>query len=90
LLWLLVAAAIKTDRLELASKALELAQTRLPKDQWPEYYDSRNGRLIGKEARRHQTWTVCGFLMAKELIANPDHLSLISFEKDPQVIHCVN
>ncbi len=89
LLWLLVAAALKTGRISLANKAIDLAQNRLSQDQWPEYYDGRNGRLIGKEARKYQTWTLSGFLMAKELVANPEHLALISFEKDPEVITCV-
>ncbi|MBD2357292.1 glycoside hydrolase 100 family protein [Tolypothrix sp. FACHB-123] len=89
LLWLLVAAAIKTERIELANKAIDVAQSRLSHDQWPEYYDGKNGRLIGKEARNFQTWTICGFLMAKELVANPAHLQLISFEKDPEIISCV-
>lgn len=79
LLWLLAAAAQKTGRPDLAQKALEVAEKRLGRDQWPEYYDGRNGRLIGKEARKFQTWTIAGYLFAKELLANPDHLALISF-----------
>lgn len=89
LLWLLVAAAQKTNRMELAHKALDVAQRRLSQDQWPEYYDGKNGRLIGKEARRYQTWTSAGFLVAKELIANPAHLALISFEETPEEITCL-
>ncbi|BAY28252.1 neutral invertase [Nostoc carneum NIES-2107] len=81
LLWLLVAAALKTGRLELAHQAIDVAQNRLIHDQWPEYYDGKNGRLIGKEARKYQTWTISGFLMAKELVNNPAHLNLISYEK---------
>lgn len=82
LLWLLAAAAQKTNRLELAQQALEIAQKRLIEDEWPEYYDGKNGRLIGKEARKYQTWTVAGFLVAKELISNPHHLHLLSFDKE--------
>jgi hypothetical protein len=80
LLWLLVAAAQKTGRTELANKALELAQNRLAQDEWPEYYDGKYGRLIGKEARKYQTWTFAGLLVPRQLIANPDYLKLISFD----------
>ncbi|MBD2535482.1 hypothetical protein H6G97_41250 [Nostoc flagelliforme FACHB-838] len=90
LLWLLVAAALKSGRDSLAHKAIELAQNRLSQDQWPEYYDGRHGRLIGKEARRYQTWTISGFLIATEILANQEHLALISFNKDPQIISCVS
>ena len=80
LLWLLVAAAQKTGRIDIANKALELAQNRLAQDEWPEYYDGKYGRLIGKEARKYQTWTFAGLLVAQRLIANPDYLKLISFD----------
>lgn len=82
LLWLLVAAAQKTGRTEVARLAIELAEKRLSEDQWPEYYDGRNGRLVGKEARKYQTWTIAGFLVAKDLMANPQHLGLFSFDED--------
>jgi hypothetical protein len=45
-------------------------------------YDGKNGRLIGKQARKYQTWTVAGFLVAKELMANPNYLGLFSFDED--------
>jgi glycogen debranching enzyme len=80
LLWMLVAAAKKMNRGELGHHAIAVAERRLVQDQWPEYYDGPDGRLIGKEARKYQTWTIAGYLLAKELIANPDHLKLITFE----------
>ncbi len=89
LLWMLAAAAQKTGRIELAHKAIELAQNRLSEDQWPEYYDGKNGRLIGKEARKYQTWTIAGLLVAQELIANPAHLELISFEENTELMTCL-
>jgi len=82
LLWLLVAAAQKTGRTEVARLAIELAEKRLSEDQWPEYYDGKNGRLVGKEARKYQTWTIAGFLVAKDLMTNPEHLALFSFDED--------
>jgi hypothetical protein len=79
LLWLLSAAAVKTNRIELAQKAIEIAEARLHQDEWPEYYDGKKGRLIGKQARKYQTWTITGFLLAKELLRNPRFLPLVSF-----------
>ncbi|AFY77428.1 MAG: glycoside hydrolase 100 family protein [Hydrococcus sp. C42_A2020_068] len=79
LLWLLTAAALKTDREEIARKAIHIAANRLLKDEWAEYYDGKNGRLVGREARKYQTWTIAGFLLAQELINHPKYLTLISF-----------
>jgi hypothetical protein len=81
LLWLLVAAAQKTGRIELAHSAIELAQASLAKDEWPEYYDGKCGRLIGKEARKYQTWTLASLLVSRQLIANPTYLKLLDFEE---------
>ncbi|KAL2514679.1 putative alkaline/neutral invertase B [Forsythia ovata] len=50
LLWLLTAACIKSGRPQLARRATELAEARLLKDHWPEYYDGKLGRYIGKQA----------------------------------------
>jgi glycogen debranching enzyme len=80
LMWMLAAAAVKTNRICLAEKAIEIAQARLRDDEWPEYYDGKKGRLIGKQARKYQTWTIAGLLLAKELINNPSMLPLVSFE----------
>ena len=88
LLWELAAAAVKTGKTQLAEKALKIAAERLLKDEWPEYYDAKNGRLIGKEARKFQTWTIAGFLAGEELLKNPKNLELISFEEDFNVISC--
>lgn len=78
LLWVLVAAAIKTNRILVADKAIEIAQLRLEKDEYPEYYDGKSRLLIGREARLYQIWSVSGFLLAKELIKNPSSLRLLS------------
>lgn len=81
LLWMLAAAAQKTGRAELGQRAIKIAEKRLRKDEWAEYYDGKSGRLIGKEARRYQTWTITGYLLAKELLADPYHLKLVSFDE---------
>ncbi|PQM40400.1 hypothetical protein Pyn_21301 [Prunus yedoensis var. nudiflora] len=54
----------------------------LSKDGWPEYYDGKAGRYIGKQVRKYQTWSISGYLFAKLMIENPANLSLISLEED--------
>ncbi|MEO0406393.1 MAG: glycoside hydrolase 100 family protein [Cyanobacteria bacterium P01_A01_bin.135] len=79
LLWLALA-AMKLKRNALAERALQLADKRLEADQWPEYYDGRCGRLIGKDARLFQTWTIAGFLASRELLNDPEKLSWFDFD----------
>lgn len=81
LMWILAAASVKTKRIDLGERAIEIAQARLCEDEWPEYYDGKKGRLMGKQARTYQTWTIAGFLLAKEMLNNPTHLPLICFEE---------
>lgn len=88
LLWVLTAAAQKMGKPELAEKALAIAQQHLFDDEWPEYYDGKQGRLMGREARKFQVWTIAGFLAAHALLENPRHLDLISFEDEPIVLSC--
>lgn len=85
LLWLLTAACIKTGRPQIARRAIELAESRLLKDGWPEYYDGKNGRYIGKQARKYQTWSIAGYLVAKMMLEDPSHLGMISLEDDKQL-----
>jgi Alkaline and neutral invertase len=85
LLWLFAAAAQKIRRPDLVQKALAIAEQRLPSDQWPEYYDGRGGKLIGKAARMRQTWTIAAFLVTRALLDNPEQLALISFAEDTEV-----
>lgn len=82
LLWLLTAASIKTGRQTIAERALKIAETRLLKDNWPEYYDGKLGRYIGKQARKCQTWSVAGYLVAKLMMEDPLHLGMVAFEED--------
>ena len=85
LLWLLTAACIKTGRPQIARRAIELAENRLLKDNWPEYYDGKTGRYIGKQARKYQTWSIAGYLVAKMMLEDPSHLGMISLEEDKQM-----
>ncbi|XAR55639.1 Beta-fructofuranosidase [Bertholletia excelsa] len=85
LLWLLTAACIKTGRPQIVRRAIDLAEHRLLKDTWPEYYDGKFGRYIGKQARKYQTWSIAGYLVAKMLLEDPSHLGMISLEEDKQM-----
>ncbi|KVH91067.1 Glycosyl hydrolase family 100 protein [Cynara cardunculus var. scolymus] len=85
LLWLLTAACIKAGRPQIAKRAIELVEQRLSKDGWPEYYDGKKGRYIGKQARKYQTWSISGYLVAKLMIENPSNLAMISLEEDKKI-----
>ncbi|CAA7388287.1 unnamed protein product [Spirodela intermedia] len=82
LLWQFTLACIKMGRPELAQRAVAAAERRLSDDQWPEYYDTRTGRFIGKQSRLFQTWTIAGFLTSKMLLERPEMASILSCEED--------
>ncbi|MEN9870372.1 MAG: hypothetical protein RLZZ171_1360 [Cyanobacteriota bacterium] len=88
LLWMMMAACQKMGREDLADRAMAIAELRLAQDDWPEYYDGKNGRLIGKSSRKFQTWTISGWLLAKLLRENPRCLDLVCFEADTEAIAC--
>jgi hypothetical protein len=88
LLWLMAAASARTGRMELAERALSAAVSRLPAQQWAEYFDGRDGRLMGKEARAFQTWSIAGLLGACEILRNPDHVNLFAFKDGTGAIAC--
>lgn len=85
LLWVLTAAAIKVGRPNIAKNAIKCAELRLGKDGWPEYYDGKSGQYIGKQARKRQTWSVAGYVVAKMLLENPTHLSIIAPGADKKI-----
>ncbi|KAL3536690.1 hypothetical protein ACH5RR_000056 [Cinchona calisaya] len=85
LLWLLTAACIKTGRPQIAKNAIELAEQRLSRDGWPEYYDGKTGHFVGKQARKYQTWSISGYLVAKLMIENPSNLRFIALEEDKKI-----
>lgn len=81
---------MKMGKPELAQKAVALAEKRLSMDQWPEYYDTRSGRFIGKQSHLFQTWTIAGFLTSKMLLKNPEKASLLFWEEDYELLEiCV-
>ncbi|QCE07247.1 beta-fructofuranosidase [Vigna unguiculata] len=86
LLWQFTLACIKMGRTELAQKAVALAEKRLPVDSWPEYYDTRTGKFIGKQARMYQTWTIAGFLTSKMLLKDPETASRLFWEEDYELL----
>ena len=80
--WMLAAAAIQADHQELIEQLREdivQAGQRLVLDRWPEYYDGSNGRLIGHMARRYQTWSIAGILLAQDFLDHPQHAQLVHF-----------
>ncbi|GLT88438.1 hypothetical protein SLE2022_064650 [Rubroshorea leprosula] len=90
LLWQFTLACIKMGRIELAQKAVALAEKRLQIDRWPEYYDTPTGKFIGKQSRLYQTWTIAGFLTSKMLIEKPELASLLFLEEDYDLLEiCV-
>lgn len=86
LLWQLTVACIKMKRPEIAEKAIKIAERRLARDKWPEYYDTRRGGFIGKQARLFQTWTIAGYLVAKQLIANPEAAKILINVEDTDLL----
>ncbi|KAL9234906.1 hypothetical protein vseg_009720 [Gypsophila vaccaria] len=90
LLWQFTLACIKMGRTDLAEKAVEVAEKRLQLDRWPEYYDTRYGKFIGKQARLYQTWTIAGFSTSKMFLENPAMASLLYWDEDYELLEiCV-
>ncbi|KAJ8568457.1 hypothetical protein K7X08_027990 [Anisodus acutangulus] len=86
LLWQLTVACIKMKRPEIAEKAIKVAERRLARDRWPEYYDTKRGGFIGKQARLFQTWSIAGYLVAKLLIANPEAAKMVINVEDTELL----
>lgn len=85
ILWMLTAACIKAGRPQIARRAIEQVETRLSADGWPEYYDGKLGRYVGKQARKFQTWSIAGYLVAKMMLEDPSHLGMIGLEEDRKI-----
>ncbi|KAK8601734.1 hypothetical protein V6N13_058585 [Hibiscus sabdariffa] len=87
LLWQLTVACMKMNRPEIAEKAVMLAERRISRDKWPEYYDTRRARFIGKQSRLFQTWSIAGYLVAKLLLANPSAAKVLITEEDSELVN---
>lgn len=83
----LTVACIKMNRPEIALRAVQVAERRISKDKWPEYYDTKQTRLIGKQARLFQTWSIAGYLVAKLLLANPDAAKVLINKEDTELVN---
>ncbi len=86
LIWYLAAASIKMNSTEHLNKIIKIAEEKLPADNYPEYYDGIQNRLIGKEARSRQTWSIAGYIIAKTLMKEPEKISILTFEESPEII----
>lgn len=87
LLWQLTVACIKMGRPEIAERAVKIAEERLAKDKWPEYYDTKKARFIGKQSRLFQTWTIAGYLVAKLLLADPNKAKILMTDEDSELVN---
>lgn len=79
LLWLLAGTCVRTGAMDLLESVLDSVESRLVRDDWPEYYDGRRGRLIGQQARKWQTWSIAGYLVARQLAEDPGCLERLGF-----------
>jgi len=77
LLWTFVAAALKSGRGDLAERAYKTASDKLYAESWPEYYDSRSGRLIGRKSNTNQVWSATSLILSNKLINNPGLLNML-------------
>ena len=84
LLWGLAAAAVPQGRSELVERALETALPRLHRDHWPEYYDGRSGRLVGRRAVRWQTWSAAAVVLADRFLREPEDLRRLGLGAPPE------
>lgn len=75
------------NRPEIAENAIKIAEKRLATDKWPEYYDTKGARFIGKQARLFQTWSIAGYLVAKQLIANPSAANILVNVEDADLLN---
>ncbi|KAJ7970554.1 Neutral/alkaline invertase [Quillaja saponaria] len=87
LLWQLTVACIKMDRPGIAAKAIEVAEKRILIDKWPEYYDTKRARFIGKKSQLFQTWSIAGYLVAKLLLADPSKAKMLITEEDSELVN---
>ncbi|KAK4835662.1 hypothetical protein QYF36_012605 [Acer negundo] len=87
LLWQLTVACIKMNRPEIAARAVQVAERRLSRDKWPEYYDTKRARFIGKQACLFQTWSIAGYLVAKLLLADPSAAKILITEEDSDLVN---
>lgn len=74
-------------RPEIAANAVKVAERRIARDKWPEYYDTKSARFIGKQARLFQTWSIAGYVVAKQLLANPEAAKILVNIEDTELLN---
>ncbi|XAR53485.1 hypothetical protein NMG60_11022058 [Bertholletia excelsa] len=87
LLWQLTVACIKMNRPEIAAKAVAVAERCISRDQWPEYYDTKRARFIGKQSHLFQTWSIAGYLVAKLLLSKPNAAKMLITDEDSELVN---
>lgn len=75
------------NRPEIAENAIKVAERRIARDKWPEYYDTKGARFMGKQARLFQTWSIAGYLVAKLLIANQSAAKMLINVEDSELVN---
>ncbi|KAF5959065.1 hypothetical protein HYC85_000274 [Camellia sinensis] len=75
------------DQLETAAKAVEVAEKRISIDKWLAYYGTKRARFIGKQSRLFQTWSIAGYLVAKQLLAEPSAAKILITEEDSELVN---
>jgi len=76
LLWAFANAAMSAGRRDHLERAVAETEARIEEDEWPEYYDGETNPHPGIRARRHQSWSMGGYLYAKACLEDPDAVSL--------------
>jgi len=76
LIWAFVGAAVRTGRHDLARKVMTQSMKSLYRDQWPEYYDGKNGSLIGRRSNIKQTWSASAVILGHQFLEDPDALAV--------------
>jgi hypothetical protein len=72
LVWPFVAAALRAGRRDLADRAFRRVASRCEADAWPEYYDGREGRMVGRFANLRQIWSATAVLVGHRLLQRPE------------------
>ena len=85
LIWYVTAASIKIGNTDHLLKMIKLMEKRLSKDNFPEYYDGIYNRLIGREAKSKQTWSIAGYIIAKTLLQEPKKIDMLVFNELPEI-----
>ena len=47
-------------------------------DQWPEYYDGKAGRLIGRRANFNQTWSATAYILGFKFLQDETTLDRLA------------